>query len=147
MADADVAMPSEGTREQLETLSALRRKLTAMPARAVSDGFSIRDHDQILYGASGKSGLIIRGPHLCQSSSLWFTRSATRGIHPRGDQHHQTKGPFWDQPPKGSLSQMWIAAPAIRQPANLSQTLWGGWSCPQCGIEIDKWGNQVEPNQ
>ena len=49
---ADVAMAPEGTREQLETLSALRRKLAAMPAAAVSDGLSNRDHDRILYGAA-----------------------------------------------------------------------------------------------
>ena len=48
----DVAMSPEGTREQLETLSALRRKVAAMRATAVSDGLSNRDHDRILYGAA-----------------------------------------------------------------------------------------------
>jgi hypothetical protein len=49
---ADVAMSPERTREQLETLSALRRKVAAMPTTAVSDGLSNRDHDRILYGAA-----------------------------------------------------------------------------------------------
>ena len=48
---ADVAMPPGETREQLETLNALRRKLATMLAAAVSDGLSNRDHDRILYGA------------------------------------------------------------------------------------------------
>ncbi len=49
---ADVAMSPKGTREQLETLNALRRRVAAMPAAAVSDGLSNRDHDRILYGAA-----------------------------------------------------------------------------------------------
>jgi hypothetical protein len=49
---ADVAMSPDRTREQLENLSALRHKLAAMPAVAVSDGLSNRDHDRILYGAA-----------------------------------------------------------------------------------------------
>jgi len=31
-------------------------------------------------------------------------------------------------------------APAVRKPKNLSQTLWGGFTCGKCGAEIDKWG-------
>jgi hypothetical protein len=34
-------------------------------------------------------------------------------------------------------------APAIRRPENLRQSLWGGWTCPQCGLEVDKWGEPV----
>jgi hypothetical protein len=131
-------MPSEGTREQLETLSALRRKLTAMPARAVSDGFSIRDHDRILYGASGKSGLIISWassmPILFIVVPLGlllavFTLVVISTI--------RRKGRFGINLQKVLCPKCGSAAPAIRQSANLSQTLWGGWSCPQCGIEID----------
>ena len=48
----DVVMSPEGTREQLETLNVLRRRVAAMPAAAVSDGLSNRDHDRILYGAA-----------------------------------------------------------------------------------------------
>ena len=31
-------------------------------------------------------------------------------------------------------------APSFRIPSNLSQFLWGGWTCNKCGCEIDKWG-------
>lgn len=33
-------------------------------------------------------------------------------------------------------------APLIRQPKNLRQAMWGGWTC-ECGTELDKWGRKV----
>jgi hypothetical protein len=35
-------------------------------------------------------------------------------------------------------------APAVRKPASLRQAMWGGWTCRQCGFELDKWGWPVE---
>ena len=35
------------------------------------------------------------------------------------------------------------AMPAVRKPASLSQALWGGWTCPQCGTKMDKWGRRT----
>jgi hypothetical protein len=34
-------------------------------------------------------------------------------------------------------------APVLRKPANLNQMLWGGWTCAECGLELDKWGEPV----
>jgi hypothetical protein len=34
-------------------------------------------------------------------------------------------------------------APKIRKPANLTQVLWGGWTCEKCGCEFNKYGKQV----
>jgi len=34
-------------------------------------------------------------------------------------------------------------APKIRKPANRRQTLWGGWTCPECGYEMDRRGRTV----
>lgn len=34
--------------------------------------------------------------------------------------------------------------PAIRLPKNLEQMMWGGWTCPKCGCQVDRWGNAVE---
>jgi hypothetical protein len=28
----------------------------------------------------------------------------------------------------------------LRLPANTSEALWGGWTCPNCGTRMDKWG-------
>jgi Arc/MetJ-type ribon-helix-helix transcriptional regulator len=41
---------ADRTTQQLENLSKLVQKLDAMPAGAVTDGLSNRDHDWILYG-------------------------------------------------------------------------------------------------
>jgi hypothetical protein len=30
--------------------------------------------------------------------------------------------------------------PTFRKSANFRQMLWGGWTCAQCGTELDKWG-------
>ena len=36
-----------------------------------------------------------------------------------------------------------LTVPAIRKPATLQQTLWGGSTCLNCGTEIDKWGKEI----
>jgi predicted RNA-binding Zn-ribbon protein involved in translation (DUF1610 family) len=33
--------------------------------------------------------------------------------------------------------------PMIRKPKNQRQALWGGWTCPKCGCEMDKYGVAV----
>ena len=33
--------------------------------------------------------------------------------------------------------------PTLRKPANWRQALWGGWSCPNCGTEFDRWGRNL----
>ncbi|MBV9123640.1 MAG: hypothetical protein JO112_09805 [Planctomycetes bacterium] len=33
--------------------------------------------------------------------------------------------------------------PVVRVPSSVHQALWGGWTCTQCGCEIDKWGQKV----
>jgi len=35
--------------------------------------------------------------------------------------------------------------PKVRKPANLRQTLWGGWTCNKCGTEMDKYGVKTTP--
>ena len=34
--------------------------------------------------------------------------------------------------------------PRVRRPRNERQRLWGGWTCPRCATEVDKWGARVE---
>jgi hypothetical protein len=36
--------------------------------------------------------------------------------------------------------------PSIRKPVNLRQFLWGGGTCKNCGCEVDKWGNEIQPS-
>jgi len=33
--------------------------------------------------------------------------------------------------------------PEVRTPRSLRQTMWGGWTCPNCGVDVDKWGREV----
>jgi hypothetical protein len=33
--------------------------------------------------------------------------------------------------------------PRFRSPANARQGLWGGWTCPKCGCEVDRRGRKV----
>jgi len=35
------------------------------------------------------------------------------------------------------------AQPAFRKPTSLKQALWGGYTCPTCHCEVDKWGREV----
>ena len=35
-------------------------------------------------------------------------------------------------------------APVVRMPKNRNQMLWGGWTCAECGYELDKWGEPIE---
>jgi hypothetical protein len=33
--------------------------------------------------------------------------------------------------------------PSVRAPQSWRQALWGGWSCPHCGCQVDKWGREI----
>jgi len=33
--------------------------------------------------------------------------------------------------------------PQVRKPRSLQQSMWGGCTCPNCGVEVDKWGREV----
>ncbi len=33
--------------------------------------------------------------------------------------------------------------PLLRKPRTPEQAKWGGWTCPGCGAELDKWGREV----
>jgi hypothetical protein len=37
-----------------------------------------------------------------------------------------------------------VSAPLIRTPTSWHQTFWGGWTCHECGLLLDKWGRPVE---
>ena len=37
--------------------------------------------------------------------------------------------------------------PAFRVPTNLHQLMWGGWTCPKCGCQMDKMGKPLSKTQ
>ena len=35
------------------------------------------------------------------------------------------------------------AQPKVRKPKNLKQAMWGGYTCENCGCEMDKYGKEI----
>ena len=33
--------------------------------------------------------------------------------------------------------------PIVRRPRSKREALWGGWTCPKCGTEMDKFGSEI----
>ena len=54
------------------------------------------------------------------------------------------KGGWGLNPEPLSCRQCDTLAPVIRLPKNPDQALWGGWTCFECGHELDEWGEPVE---
>jgi hypothetical protein len=40
-----------------------------------------------------------------------------------------------------------LQMPKFRTPHSLRQALWGGWTCRDCGCEMDKWGQKIESRE
>ncbi|HJT75756.1 MAG TPA: hypothetical protein VJ739_01005 [Gemmataceae bacterium] len=47
--------------------------------------------------------------------------------------------------PPGACPECGEPVPVVRAPRSARQALWGGWTCTECGTEIDKWGKVIEP--
>jgi hypothetical protein len=45
--------------------------------------------------------------------------------------------------PQRSCPQCGTPLLRFRRPRNLKQTLWGGWTCPACGVETDRQGRRI----
>jgi hypothetical protein len=43
----------------------------------------------------------------------------------------------------GACPKCGAKLPAIRKPTSLRQMLWGGWTCPACGCEVDRKGRPI----
>jgi transposase len=58
---------------------------------------------------------------------------------------HGLKGRSTPAPLSVTCPRCGVAQIGIRKPANLRQFLWGGYTCPGCGAELDRWGKPVKP--
>jgi hypothetical protein len=43
-----------------------------------------------------------------------------------------------------SCPQCGTARPETRRPTSFRQLWWGGWTCSNCGCEMDKYGEQID---
>jgi DNA-directed RNA polymerase subunit RPC12/RpoP len=57
---------------------------------------------------------------------------------------------FWPKKGKMGINLKEVSCPnckkvvsKIRKPTNRRQVLWGGWTCVECGTEMDKYGVKV----
>ena len=37
--------------------------------------------------------------------------------------------------------------PSFRTPTSLNQAFYGGWTCQNCGCEMDKWGKEIQSRE
>jgi len=44
---------------------------------------------------------------------------------------------------RGGCPECGFFVPLIRRPKSFSQALWGGWTCEQCGTEMDRRGREL----
>ncbi|MGH9819754.1 MAG: hypothetical protein ACRD43_06255 [Pyrinomonadaceae bacterium] len=44
---------------------------------------------------------------------------------------------------QGGCPECGTPVPAVRNPTSIRQALWGGWTCQNCGTEMDRHGEQI----
>ena len=47
---------------------------------------------------------------------------------------------------KGGCPRCGTPVPMFRVPDSVRQTFWGGWTCQNCGTEMDRFGNELAPS-
>ena len=47
---------------------------------------------------------------------------------------------------KGGCPNCGTHVPRVRHPTSWRQALWGGWTCSNCGTEMDRFGNELQRN-
>lgn len=45
---------------------------------------------------------------------------------------------------KGGCPECGMPVPMYRRPTSLRQAIWGGWTCEECGTEMDRDGEELE---
>ncbi|HTK25112.1 MAG TPA: hypothetical protein VL327_01015 [Pyrinomonadaceae bacterium] len=44
---------------------------------------------------------------------------------------------------RGGCPECGTPVPAFRKPTSFRQAVWGGWTCSNCGAEMDRHGNEI----
>ena len=45
---------------------------------------------------------------------------------------------------KGGCPECGTPVPRVRRPTSWRQALWGGWTCAECGTEMNQFGEELE---
>jgi ssDNA-binding Zn-finger/Zn-ribbon topoisomerase 1 len=57
-------------------------------------------------------------------------------------QQTKTQGRFGIGKLKAKCPRCGTQLPMIRKPASREEKLWGGWTCPKCGCQVDRYGKE-----
>ncbi len=57
-------------------------------------------------------------------------------------QQTKSKGRFGIGALRANCPRCGTKLPMIRKPASKEETLWGGWTCPNCGCKVDRYGRE-----
>ena len=57
-------------------------------------------------------------------------------------QQTRTQGRFGMGKLKANCPRCGTPLPMIRKPASRDEKLWGGWTCPNCGCKVDRYGKE-----
>ena len=44
---------------------------------------------------------------------------------------------------RGGCPSCGMPVPQFRNPTSWRQAIWGGWTCSECGTEMDRFGNEL----
>ena len=58
-----------------------------------------------------------------------------------------TRGRWGLGPLRANCPRCGTKLPMIRKPTSADEALWGGWTCPNCGAKVDKYGKERAPGQ
>jgi endogenous inhibitor of DNA gyrase (YacG/DUF329 family) len=48
---------------------------------------------------------------------------------------------------KGGCPNCGTPVPRFRQPTSFRQAMWGGWTCAECGTEMNRRGDEIRPSE
>jgi hypothetical protein len=57
-------------------------------------------------------------------------------------QQTRSKGRFGIGSLRANCPRCGTKLPMIRKPSSKEETLWGGWTCPNCGCKVDRYGRE-----
>ncbi len=57
-------------------------------------------------------------------------------------QQNRTQGRFGIGKLRAKCPRCATPLNAVRKPSSMDEALWGGWTCPNCGCKVDRYGKE-----